>query len=407
MHVTYLHQYFNTLGTIGGTRSYEMARRLVAAGHQVTLFTTTAGLGPSWAPSRGWHQHEVAGIDLEVLHVPYANYMSFTQRIRAFFQFAVYASWHTRKGTPDVIFATSTPLTIAIPALAAKLWHRVPLVFEVRDLWPEIPIAVGALKNPLAKAAARALEWIAYHGATHIVALSPGMAEGVMRRGIPNERVTVIPNCCDIDLFDVPESHGERFRAQLGLTPGQPLIVYTGTFGFVNGLGYLVDAAAAMRTIDPDICFLLVGDGKKRDDVIARAKEVGVLDKNLWVWDPVPKNEVPAILAAATVTTSTVIPLEALYNNSANKFFDSLAAGKPIAINYGGWQADLLKETGAGVVLPPDDPSEGARQLAAFVQNSARLQAARTAARHLARTRFARDEMARQLEAVLRKVVAE
>src|SRR5690606_33038856 len=116
------------------------------------------------------------------------------------------------------------------------------------------------------------------------------------------------------------------------------------------------------------------------------------------IWNPIPKTQLADVLAAATIATSIVIPEKRLWDNSANKFFDALAAGKPIAINYGGWQAELLHETGAGIVLPSDDPVEGARQLAEFVQDSARLRSAGEAARHLARTRFDRDMMASQLE---------
>lgn len=349
----------------------------------------------------------IAGIPTVIIHVPYSNAMSFGQRIRAFFEFAWYASREAVCQKADVVFATSTPLTIAIPGVVARLRHRVPMVFEVRDLWPELPIAVGALKNPLARVAARWLEWVAYHSSAHIIALSPGMAEGVIRRGVSPDRVTVIPNSCDLDLFDVPPEHGYPIRASLKLAPEQPLIVYTGTFGLINGVEYLVDVAAAMRTLAPDAHFLLVGDGARREIVTQKARSAGVLGNNLTIWDPVPKVKLPAVMAAATVATSVFLPLKPMWNNSANKFFDALAAGRPIAINYGGWQADLLRETGAGIVLPPDDPVEAAHQLASFVHDGTRLRAASEASRHLARTRFDRDIAARQLESVLRSVVGE
>lgn len=405
MRVLYLHQYFNTPQTSGSTRSYEMARRLVAAGHQVTMITSSASLGDTLAPSDGWHSHDLEGIHLEVLRVSYSNAMPFNQRIKAFVQFALGASWHVRKFGADVVFATSTPLTIIIPGLAARLWHRIPLVFEVRDLWPELPIAVGALRNPLLKWAAQALEWIAYHASAHVVALSPGMAAGVMRRGIPASRVTIIPNSCDVQLFDVPPETGGWVRERLGLRSGQPLIVYTGTFGLINGVGYLVKVAEAMRAIAPDVSFLLVGHGAEFDQVMAQAAQADVLNKTLWIWPPLPKAQVPALLAATTVATSLVIHLEPMWNNSANKFFDALAAGKPIAINYGGWQADLLGESGAGIVLPPDDPAKAAQILAEFVHDPVRLKNAAAAARYLAYKVFNRDLLYTRLEQVLLDVV--
>ncbi len=406
MRILYLHQYFCPPQSNGGTRSYEFARRLIANGHEVCMITSSAFLSHCDQASRV-SRLNIAGIPTVVIHVPYSNAMSFGQRIRAFFQFAWYASREAVCQKADVVFATSTPLTIAIPGIVARLRHRIPMVFEVRDLWPELPIAVGALKNPLAKAAARWLEWLAYHSSVHIIALSPGMAEGVIRRGVSPDRVTVIPNSCDLDLFDVPSEQGQSIRDRLKLASEQPLVVYTGTFGLINGVEYLVDVAAAMRTLAPDAHFLLVGDGARRGIVTQKARSTGVLGNNLTIWDPVPKVKLPAVMAAATVATSVFLPLKPMWNNSANKFFDALAAGRPIAINYGGWQADLLRETGAGIVLPPDDPAEAAHQLASFVHDGARLRAAGEASRYLARTRFDRDTAARQLESILRSVVGE
>jgi glycosyltransferase involved in cell wall biosynthesis len=406
MRIIYLHQYFVDPATsAGGSRSYEMARRLVAAGHQVTLLTSSALLPASWAPGAGWHAHEKDGIRIEVLRVPYGNEMPFGKRIEAFVAFALGASWRVRKHRADVVFATSTPLTILLPGLVARLWHRIPMVFEVRDLWPELPIAVGALRNPILKWAARVMERIAYHASVHVVALSPGIADGVVRRGIPATRVSVIPNSCDVSLFDVPADAGLAIRERLRLDPEQPLVVYAGTFGRINGVGYLVAVASAMRAIAPEVRFLLVGSGAERDQVIREAQRAGVWEDSLWVWPPVVKQEMPAVLAAATVAMSVFLPLEPMWNNSANKFFDALAAGKPVAINYGGWQADLLRESGAGVVLPAEDPMQAARALAMFLRNRGQLGNAAAAARELASTRFARDRLAKILERVLLQAV--
>lgn len=405
MRILYLHQYFAPPTAAGSTRSYEFARRLIASGHEVHMITSAARL-PQYTSNSKVSRQDIAGIPTTVIHVPYENAMPFNQRIRAFFEFAWLASREVVKHKADVVFATSTPLTIAIPGIAAKLWHRIPMVFEVRDLWPALPIALGALKNPLAIMAAKWLEWSAYHSSAHIVALSPGMAEGVKHRNIPENRVTVIPNSCDLDVFDVPLERGQAIRQQLHLTPEQPLIVYAGSFGLIYGLDYFVEIAAVMRDELPKAYFLMIGDGATKERIVARAKQVGVLGSNLDIWNPIPKTQLADVLAAATIATSIVIPEKQLWDNSANKFFDTLAAGKPIAINYGGWQADLLNETGAGIVLPPDDPAEGARQLAEFVQDRARLQAAGEAARHLAQTRFNRDTMAQQLEAILCSVVS-
>jgi glycosyltransferase involved in cell wall biosynthesis len=405
LRILYLHQYFVPPSTHGGTRSYEFARRLIDAGHEVTVITSSAFLPEPYRSITRTEHTTIAGIPVTVIPIRYSNKMPFHRRLLAFFQFAILASLAAMRQKADVVFATSTPLTIAVPGLLASRWQRIPMVFEVRDLWPELPIAIGALNNPIAVALARLLEWVAYHGATHVVALSPGMAEGVIRRGIPAARVTVLPNSADLDLFGLPREAGQPIRERLGLAPDQPLIVYTGTFGPINQAGYLVELAAAARESCPGMRFLMVGNGMQEDAIRQRAAELSVLDESLHIWGPVPKAEMPALLAAADVCTSLFAPLEPMWNNSANKFFDALAAGRPIAINYGGWQADLLRDTGAGIVLPPDDPQEAAHNLADFVRDTPRVQAAGLAARHLAERRFDRDAMAERLETVLRQAV--
>lgn len=406
MRLLYLHQYFASPDSVGGTRSYEMARRLAASGHEVTVITSSAGLGNRWAPSVGWHSHALDGIRLEVLRLPYRNAMSFGRRIWAFFRFAFAAAVHTRRFGCDAVFATSTPLTIVLPGLIAKFWHRVPLVFEVRDLWPELPLAVGALRNPLAKLSAQGLEWLAYHMSDHVVALSPGMADGVLRRGVSSSKVTVIPNSCDVALFRVPPGTGDWVRTRLGLAESQPLVVYAGTFGMINGVDYLVDVAAAVRGLAPDVHFLLVGDGGELESVRAKATAAGVLGETLTIWRPVSKNQMPDLLSAATVATSIFIPLEAMWHNSANKFFDALAAGRPVAINYGGWQAEVINDSGAGIVMPPGDPLGAAEELVRFLYDPERLARAAAAAERLADEVFSRDRLYSRLEQVLRYAVA-
>jgi glycosyltransferase involved in cell wall biosynthesis len=405
--IAYLHQYFVPPTAAGGTRSFEFVKRLLAKGHEVRVITSRAHLQAGDVKPREWGIDREDNLQVSVINVDYSHWMQYSARLRAFFKFAVMASLKVCEWRPDVVFATSTPLTIAIPAGVAKKVLRVPMVFEVRDLWPEIPIAVGALKHPVAVWAARVLERFAYRNADEIVALSPGMRDGIMAAGVPGDKVTVIPNASDNALFDVPRERGARYRAQVaGLPADCPLLVYAGTFGRINRVGYLVDLAVGLRRIGSPIGVLLVGDGVERSAVTEAARQSGVLGRGVWLSEPVPKQQLPDVLSAATVCTSVVAPIRALQHNSANKFFDALAAGKPVAINYGGWQAELLQESGAGLVLPADDPLEAARQLHAFVSDPARLAAAGAAARKLARERFDRDRLAVEFESVLVRAVS-
>jgi glycosyltransferase involved in cell wall biosynthesis len=337
--------------------------------------------------------------------VPYNNHMSFTQRIRAFAAFMVLATAKAARIKADLVFATSTPLTVAVPGVLAAKLRRAPFVFEVRDLWPEVPIKMGLLRNPAAQKVAGALANFAYRNAEEVIALSPGMAAGVTARR-PSTRTVVIPNAADIAMFDVAPEKVQAFRDEHRWLGDRPLIVYTGALGMVNGVGYLVEAAKRMHELDPDIQVLIVGHGKEWEDTKALAAKYGLLDSTVRMWEKVPKSELPVILGAATMSTSFVRPIRALWDNSANKFFDALAAGRPIAINYGGWQADILNETGAGLVLDPEDAASAGELLAARLRDDVWLKEAREAAHRLAVERFSRDLLFDRFEAVLNRSAA-
>ncbi|NYE24189.1 glycosyltransferase family 4 protein [Pigmentiphaga litoralis] len=397
MRIVYIHQYFNTLEMAGGTRSFEMARRLVARGHEVHVIT-------SWrdpAEATDWFVTREEGIEVHWLPVTYSNHMGNRDRIKAFIRFASKASSRAMSIPSDVIFATSTPLTVAIPAIAASIRRRTPMVFEVRDLWPTLPIAIGALRNPLLKIAARLLEKTAYTRAAAVVALSPGMKDGVVQRNISPEKVVVIPNSCDNDDHANSEAGGLAFRADRPWLAHRPLLVYCGTFGKINGIHTLVEIAAELLRISPETRVLLVGAGQEETNLRTRARANGTLDRNLFIEPSIPKRDVPALLAASTMACSFFVDLPEMRANSANKFFDGLAASRPMVINHGGWMADLLSTTGAGLVVWQLSPREAARKIAAALHDAEWLANARQAAKRLATKDFDRDRLAGDLEQVL------
>lgn len=380
----------------GGTRSYEMARRLVERGHEVTMVT-------SWREpreDREWFVTEEDGIAVHWLPVPYDNEMGYAQRIQAFFRFAVASARRAAAIDADVVFATSTPLTIALPGAWAARRRRRPMVFEVRDLWPEMPIAIGALRNPLAIWAARRLERFAYRNATRIVALSPGMADGVIEAGYPKDKVSVIPNSCDLALFTPDPAQGRRFRDAHPELGDGPIVLYAGTMGRVNGVDYMAELAAACEEQAPKAQFVVLGAGSEAEVVRARATELGVLGRNFHIFPQVAKSEVVSAFAAASICCSWFADIPEMEKNSANKFFDGLAAGRAIAINYGGWHAEILREVDCGLALSRN-VNEAASELSQWLKDPARLSDAGQRARALGEARFSRDRLASELERVL------
>ena len=391
----YLHQFFATPDSNVGTRSYEMAKRLVARGFRVHMIASPTGSEPPTADEK------VDGIEVHWIGVPYHSNMSYGRRALAFVQFSILASLKVLKLPADLIFATSTPLTIAIPALIGKWIKRVPMVFEVRDLWPELPIAIGALKNPLAIRAARKLEHLAYHQSTHVIGLSPGMCEGIARTGVDESRISLVSNSCDLDRFDVSADAASAFRAARPWLGERPLVLYAGSFGHINGVAWLADLAASMRDIDPEVRFLALGDGHDRTIIERRATELGVFGESFFIEERIAKREVPSAFAAASVCCSLFVPLKEMEHNSANKFFDALAAGKPVLINYGGWQRELVEERRIGLAVDQSDPDGAARELNELLRSPDALLEAGRRARALGRERFSRDELAAKLGNVL------
>ena len=397
MKITYLHQYFNSPEMPGSTRSYEMARRLVEMGHEVNMIT-------SWRALDGctrWFETYECGIKVHWLPVPYSNRMDFKDRLLAFFKFAFRSSLKASSLDSDLVFASSTPLTIAIPAVYAAFCLKVPMVFEVRDLWPEMPIAMGAITNPLLMWASRLFEKWAYRHSSSVVALSPGMKEGVVRAGYPSCQVAVVPNSCDNDLFAYDHIAAQRFRAERPWLGDRPLLVYAGTFGRVNGVCYAVSLAKELLTLGSNVCILLVGDGIEYDLIERKAAEFCVLGKNLFVEQQVVKSGIYALFSAATASSNLVIDLPEARANSANKFFDTLAAGKPIFLNHGGWMHELVIKYRCGISAWGRPLDDVARELDSRLNDLEWLSSTRRNSRILAENFFDRDDLARQLESVL------
>lgn len=403
MRIVYLHQYFVTPRMAGGSRSYEMARRLVAAGHEVHMITSDQEGHPAGST---WRESSEAGIHVHWTSVPYDNTMAYRKRIRAFLTFAWRAARKAAALRGDVIFATSTPLTIALPAVYASRRTRAPMVFEVRDLWPAVPIAIGAIRNPLAKRAASWLERFAYRHAGRIVALAPGMKDEIVVTGYPAQRVTVIPNGCDLASFADAEA-GLALRRRFDWLGDRPLLVFAGTFGLVNGMDYLVRLAQAAARIDADVRIAAVGTGREFDRTRRLAIDAGVLDRNLFLLGRVPKNEAAAWTLAADMTIALFTGPEIVWRDAVqNKFFDSLAAGKPVANNFPGWQSKLAEQAGAGLIVSATDTQAAARDIVRALRDRDWMERAGRAARELAVGRFNRDALAQQLEGVLREAHA-
>lgn len=403
MNVLYIHQYFCTRAGRSGTRSYEFARFLVQQGHRVTMLTSDSDLSDVRVPEgRSCVRTTIEGIDVVAVRTPYSQHFGVAGRIQSFLRFMASSSWVAcRLPRPDVVLATSTPLTVGVPGMLASARHRVPLVFEVRDLWPEAPIQMGVIRNPLVIAGLRAFERLVYRRSAHIIALSPGMKDGVVATGVDPSRVTMIPNCSDLDLFKpAPARPADLDRYDLR---GRFVVGYAGSMGDANDVEVLLDAAGRLAA-DPSIVFLLIGGGRQAEDLQARAARLGLA--NVRFAGSMPRQEVAEVLHAADVCAVLFKAIPVLATNSPNKLFDALAAGKPVLVNSNGWTRKLVQDHGVGRYAEPGSGESLAAEIRWLAAHRHEAAAMGRRARALAERDFDRQQQASVFSRVLARAAA-
>ncbi|KAA9325406.1 glycosyltransferase family 4 protein [Adhaeribacter soli] len=380
MKILYLHQYFKTPSEGGALRSYYLSQALVQAGHTVELITSYNGTE--------YKIETVEGVQVHYLPVPYSNNLNFWGRIKAFLKF----SWQSTrlafkiKGV-DICFATSTPLTIGIPALLLKKLRGTPYFFEVRDLWPEAPIQLGFIRNNFLKRVLFRFEKLLYKNASKVIALSPGMVNGVKRFQLQTP-VYFIPNIADCAYY-------QPVYADKAVVPDPFIIAYIGTLGRANRLDFLLHVAEACQQKGlTTVQFIIAGTGAERKKLKHRAHKLKLT--NVTFRKHLTRSEVRELLnqAAATYTSFDAVPV--LETNSPNKFFDSLAAGKLSIVNTRGWLQELVEKHSCGFYAAPLLPEVFVEKLVPFLENPVMLRQYQENARKLAEEEFLREKLSRQ-----------
>ncbi|NLO34621.1 MAG: glycosyltransferase family 4 protein [Candidatus Hydrogenedentes bacterium] len=407
MHILYFHQYFTTPNTAGGTRSYEMARQLISRGHEVTMVCVRRGkdglnlLGSADGLIR---EGVIDGIRVIQFDLEYSNYMSLPRRAWVFLRYALRSTGLALLMDYDLLFATSTPLTAGIPGIFASPLRRKPFVFEVRDLWPELPKAMGVVKNPLVLSGRSVLAWMSYRTASAFIALAPGLKEGIAKRSPRNHAIAMIPNGCDLDLFQP----GKREALNLpGVKPTDCVAVFTGAHGMANGLDAVLDTARVLKERGRmDIVLVFIGDGKLKPSLIERTKAEDL--DNCRFFDPMPKNILNRVVSCCDIGMMILDDVPAFYyGTSPNKFFDYISSGLPVLNNYPGWLADMINKHRCGIAIPPRNPEAFADTLCLLADDPVLRREYGKNARLLAEEKFSRDRLANEfvdwLEAVYAK----
>ena len=350
MKILYIHQYFHTPDEPGGTRSYWISQELVHRGHEVIMLTETNKHHPEAA------EVEVDGIKVIYLKNDYDNGMAAGARMRSFVNFMFKAIARARRiKDVDLVFATSTPLTIGAIALWLKWTKGWKYVFEVRDLWPEALIQ-GGLKNKPAIWMLKILEKKTYRNAERIIALSPGMKDGVLATGIPDDKCAVVPNMSKPGKF-YPHERSVKIMKEFSIDPTKFNLVHFGSMGQLNGLEYIIRAAEyAQKKGEEALQFLFLGAGSTLPALQEMVRERNL--KNVKFLGNHPMDIVSEIVNCCDASITSFRNLPILATNSPNKLFDSLSAGKVIIVNSNGWTKELVEKYECGFYVDPEKPEE-------------------------------------------------
>ena len=360
MKVLYIHQYFTTPDGCSGTRSYEFAKQLIASGHEVTILCGSSQMTKTNISSafvKGKRQGVVDNINIVEVDLNYSNYHGFLKRASKFVLFVFKCTKYVRSYQYDILVTTSTPLTVAIPGILMKMlkFKKRPFILEIRDLWPDLPQAMGVIKNPIILKALGTLEWLAYKYADFGIGLSPGICQGMKRyRSFKSDEVVLIPNGCDNTFFNNSKVQETSNITLNKLLENHKTAIFTGAHGIANGLEAVIDVAhLLLQKGRDDIKFLFIGDGKVKPTLINQAQTLGL--DNCYFFDPIVKRDMPYVMKKATLGLMILQNVEAFYyGTSPNKFFDYIASGLPVVNNYPGWVANMIKEYDCGETCTPD-----------------------------------------------------
>ena len=405
-HVVCLIQHYHTPDCSTSARPYSLIRHL-ARHHDVTLIASDA-----WRSRRLRHNFEwVPGaVRLIELQVPYGNRMGPLRRLSSFASYAAKSVLSgLRTPRPDVIFATSTPLTTPVVAAILSRWHGAPWVFEVRDLWPNFPIQMGAIPSTWTQNALYGLERFLYRDAAHVIGLSPDMTDHI-RQFVPASNASTVLYGSDQEIAasispqqiegyrtKILRETGSRAEKPYPSTSAAPLVVaYAGSYGRANAIPTLIDTANLLRD-EPDVRFVFTGDGYHAPAVQAASRSL----PSVHCLPPLAHPEALALFAASDLSVVSFADRPVLSTNSPGKLFDSLTMGTPVIVTNPGWTAAWVKENRCGWAVPPESAQACAEQIRSLLHRRHHLQQAATNAADVASRMLSREQAVRDINSVV------
>ena len=378
MKILLLHQYFLEEDDSGGSRWNEITKVWTDAGHEVTVI---AGMmhysGSEKRPEykgKYFVKKKQGNVNVQRCHVSEAYNSGFIGRLWAYFSFMFSSLWaglFKIKGRYDVVLVTSPPLFVGISGYFISLVKRIPMIFEVRDLWPESAIDTGILTNKTIIKFALSVEEFIYKKSQKINVLTPAFYNTLRdKKNVPEEKLMMIPNAADFSLSEEILQNFDRdnFRKEHDLE-GKFLITYVGAHGVANHLEQVLHAGKVLE--DTNVLFLLIGQGMDKPNLQKMGQQMKV--KNVRFLDPVPKKEVFKYIIASEMGASILKKVDTFKTVYSNKTFDYFSCKKPVLMAIDGVSRELVNEAKAGTYVEPENTEEYNRIIREYLNSPSKL----------------------------------
>ncbi len=381
MKVLLLHQHFNTPEKGGAIRSYYLAKALVDAGIETLVITAHN--------EKKYKTEDIEGIEVHYLPIAYDNRFGFVARSSSFLKYAWGAIGLASKFKEiNYCYAISVPLTVGLAAMWIKNKENIPYIFEVGDLWPDAPIQMGFVKNYFFQQALYGLEKSIYQSAESVVALSPAIKSAIEKK-VPGKTIHLVPNMADTDFYK-PELKKPALEEKYDVK-NKFVVSYIGAVGVANGLDYFIECANTCRKAELPIQFLICGEGALLERLKGNAKHLGL--QNVSFVDFTNRKGVQKLMNITDAAFVCYKNVPILETGSPNKYFDGLAAGKLIVINFGGWIKKEIEETRCGIYVDPLQPTDFVKKIKPFVSDQKLLLQYQESARTLAERKYSRIQL--------------
>lgn len=389
MKILVFYQYFGTPKGSWSTRIYELTRRWVKEGHDVTVVTAPYDKSDIKATSFISHQ-KIENIKLIVINSGDSNKLNFFRRAFNAILFSIIAIWYSLTLKYDISIASSGPITIGLPMIFSKKIRRKKTIFEVRDLWPSGGIELGIITSNWQKNIGLYLEKLCYYSSDLIVTASIGQKEHILNRYNDLE-IAVIPNASDLELFDVKNK-----AALPSWTNGKVIFTHIGSLGLIHNTSYWLNVAEHLKKIDyrKSVCLVFIGDGIDRKKLESEKKDRDL--DNLYFLGLKPKVELPNWVKNSRATLFATLDNPVQNTCSPNKIFDSFAAGVPIIQTTTGWIGELVDNEKCGINISLEFPERAAKKILWLAKNPNEAKIMGENAYNLALTQFNRDILATQ-----------